>query len=466
MQLRTPRLTIAGLAGDGGKTLVTLGLARSMCDRGMAVAAYKKGPDYIDAAWLGAATRGAGRNLDTFLMGAEGVLGALRPALGADLVVVEGNRGLFDGSDAAGSHSTAVLARLIASPIVLVVDVTKTTRTAAALVVGCATFEPGVPLAGVILNRVATARQEKIIREAIESASGVPVLGAIPRLRGGDPLPSRHLGLVTAVEHPAGEEAIVRAAAAVASGVDLDRMAALAAGAGAIELPSAVAAVRGESVRIAIVRDEAFSFYYPENLEALETAGAEIVAVSALGDEEIPDVQAIYVGGGFPEVYAERLASSRRFLRSLRTAAAAGVPVYAECGGLMLLARTLEVGGRAIPMAGVLDLDVAQSPNPQGHGYVEAIVEVDTPFFAGGTVLRGHEFHYSSVLGGKDAAATVARLTRGKGMGGGRDGVVRRNVWASYFHIHVNGCPEWAEGLLAAARGERPVRRGTAVGWA
>jgi len=466
MHFQTPRLVIAGLAGDSGKTLISLGLARAWRNRGLEVAAFKKGPDYIDAAWLGAAVGGVGRNLDTFLMGTEGVLGALRPAAGCHVVVVEGNRGLFDGVDAAGSHSTAVLAKHMAAPVVLVVDVAKVTRTVSALVLGCQRLDPQVSLAGVILNRVATARQERLITEAVTADTGLPVLGAIPRIAGADPLPSRHLGLLTAVEHPDCQEAIERAAAAVAAGVELDRLLAVASQAPALQLPEPQAHPRGTPVQVAVVRDEAFSFYYPENLEALEAGGAKLVTVSALADEKIGDVQAIYIGGGFPEVHAEKLSRSRTFLRSLKDAAAAGVPVYAECGGLMLLARTLVVGEREVPMAGVLDLAVQQFSRPQGHGYVVASVDVANPFYAVGTQLRGHEFHYSSVTAGQDRTATVVRLERGVGLGEGRDAVVRRSVWASYVHVHAASCPAWADGLLAAARGVRPPVRERVVGWA
>ena len=212
MQLTAPRLVIAGLGGDSGKTLVSLGLTGALRSRGVEVAPYKKGPDYIDAAWLGAAAGRPGRNLDTFLMPASGLGRSLGAAAGADLLLVEGNRGLYDGLDAGGTHSTAELAKRIGAPVVLVVDVTKTTRTIAALVLGCRMLDPELDLAGVILNRVATARQEKLIRRAVEEDAGIPVVGAVPRLADDGPLPGRHLGLVTVTDHPAAVEALARAA--------------------------------------------------------------------------------------------------------------------------------------------------------------------------------------------------------------------------------------------------------------
>lgn len=452
MQLVEPRLVVAGLSGDGGKTLVSLGLVRELVRRGLAVAPFKKGPDYIDVAWLGAAAGRPGRNLDTFLMD-RGALGAsLATARGADLLVVEGNRGLFDGVDGGGTHSTAELAKRLGAPVLLVVDVTKTTRTAAALVLGCKLFDPALEIGGVVLNRVATSRQEALIRGAIEGATGIPVVGAIGVLRGEARLPGRHLGLVTAGEHPQRAAAIERLASAVGKGVDLDRVRAIAERARALDLPETGTVAGGPRVKVAVVRDEAFSFYYPENLEALEARGADLVPVEALEDGTLPPVDAVYVGGGFPEVHRERLAGARRFLASLRAAASDGVPVYAECGGLMLLSRELSVDGRSYPMAGVLDLVVEQMPRPQGHGYVTGRVDRANPFYPQGAEVVGHEFHYSRVVGGADAARTSVALTKGDGLGGARDGVVKRRVWASYVHVHARSSDLWADGLMAAAR--------------
>jgi len=467
VRLATPRLMIAGLAGDSGKTLVSLGLVRVLGDRGLTVAAFKKGPDYIDAAWLGVAARSPGRNLDTFLMTPAGLGRALAPAQAADLMVMEGNRGLFDGLDAEGTHSSAALAVRLGSPVVLVVDATKATRTLAALVLGCRVFDPTIDLAGVILNRVGTGRQEALVRRAVEEAAGVEVVGAVPRLDGSAQLfPGRHLGLVTAAERPEREEAVQRAAQIVAQHVDVERMVAIARRAGDVDLPQQALPKPGAPVRVAILRDEAFSFYYPENLEALEAAGAQLVFVSPVHAAALPEVDGVVIGGGFPEVHAERLAGNRTFLASLRRAAEKGVPVYAECGGLMLLARTLAVGGCTFAMAGVLDLDVEQGRRPSGHGYVEGRVDGENPFLPMGTLLRGHEFHYSAVRGGGDVAHTVVALERGTGVGEGRDGVVRGSVWASYLHLHALSLPQWAEGVVGAARRFAASGSGAQPAWA
>lgn len=467
MRLTTPRVTVAGLAGDSGKTLLSLGLVRVLGERGLAVAPFKKGPDYIDAAWLGVAAGRPGRNLDTFLMNAAGLGRALAPAQQADVVVIEGNRGLFDGLDAEGTHSTAALAARLGSPVLLVVDSTKATRTIAAVVLGCRLFDPAIDLAGVILNRVGTGRQESLIRRAVEETAGVPVVGALPRLCvDGDPLPGRHLGLVTAAERPERDEAVQSAANAVRDHVDVEKVLAIARTAPVVDLPQQPMPRHGSPVRLAVLRDEAFSFYYPENLDALSAAGAELVFVSPLHAEGLPEVDGVVIGGGFPEVYVERLAANGAFMASLRRAASQGVPVYAECGGLMLLARTLQVGGCTFPMANVLDLEVEQRGKPQGHGYVEGRVTGANPFFATGTALRGHEFHYSTVIGGGDAGQTAMTLTRGVGIGSQRDGVVRGSIWASYTHLHALSSPQWAEAVTDAVRRFAASRSSVQPAWA
>jgi len=452
MRVKVPRLVIAGLAGDSGKTLVSLGLARALADRGLRVRPFKKGPDYIDAAWLGMAARSTCRNLDTFLMSDEAMAGALATAsTDADIILVEGNRGLFDGVDVEGSHSTAVLARRLAAPVVLVLDVTKMTRTAAALVLGCRALDPEVDLAGVILNRVGCGRHENIVREAVAGKAGTPVLGAIRRIRGDDPLPGRHLGLVTTAEHPDPDETIERAARAVIEGVDIDRLLSAAQWAPELELQPAKPTVHHVPVTVAYLEGEAFSFYYPENLELLRASGVTLIPVDPAAASELPVVDGLYIGGGFPEVHAAPLGANTAFTASLRDQVASGMPVYAECAGLMYLAQKLVVDGVVHPMAGVLDLVVDQRKTPQGHGYEVAVADRDNPFFPAGTRLAGHEFHYSKVIGGNDRERCVLRVERGSGVGQQRDGITRGRVFASYLHLHAGATPNWADGFLALA---------------
>ncbi|HEU4383465.1 MAG TPA: cobyrinate a,c-diamide synthase [Anaeromyxobacteraceae bacterium] len=449
-----PRIVVAGLAGDTGKTLVTLGLARAFADRGRRVAPFKVGPDFIDAAWLGAAARAPGRNLDTWLMPRAAVAASLqRAARESDLALVEGKRGLFDGMDPSGSHSTAQLAKLAGAPVVLVLNAAKVTRTLAALVLGCRAMDPELPLAGVILNRVGPGRHEDVIRRALLAYAGVPVLGAIPRLQG-QLLPSRHLGLLCAPEHPEREAVLQALGEAVARHVDLEAVWTCASR--ATPLPAAAAATpargQGPKVRIGVLRDAAFSFYYPENLEGLEAAGAELVAVSPLADRRLPEVDALYAGGGFPEEHAEALAANESLRADLFRALADGLPAWAECGGLMYLARSVARDGREHPMVGALPIRVEHTPRPQGHGYTAATVDRENPFLPVGTRLLGHEFHHSRVIGPASADTALA-VERGAGLWPGREGLKVGNAVATYLHLHALGTPGWAEGLVQAARG-------------
>ncbi len=461
MVIHSPRLVVGGLGGDSGKTLASVGVTRALARRGLAVAPFKKGPDFIDAAWLGAAAGRPGRNLDTFLMRPEALGQSLHGAGTVDLILIEGNRGLHDGADALGTHSTAELARRLGAPVVVVVDATKATRTLAACVHGCAVIDPSVTIGGVILNRVATLRHERVVRDAFAAIGGPPVIGALPRLSP-DPLPSRHLGLVTAREHATREAVIERAADLAAGHIDLDALLQIARRAGSVSFPEPAAApARTGAVRIGLLRDDAFSFYYPENLEALVEAGARLIEISPLRDGRLPDVDGLYIGGGFPEVYAGALEANASLRAEVRQAALSGLPIYAECGGLMYLARELRTPDATHAMCGVFDVAVEQTARPQGHGYVEARVDSPNPFFAVGARLRGHEFHYSRVAEGVQASAL--QIERGVGLGNGRDGLVTHRVWASYLHLHALGTPEWAGAFVAAAVAARRERSADAA---
>jgi cobyrinic acid a,c-diamide synthase len=458
---RVPRVVVAGTSGDSGKTLVSLALVLAARDRGLDVRAFKKGPDYIDAAWLAWASDRPARNLDTFLAGPEAVLDAFtrHAAVAQDdgtgaINLVEGNRGIFDGMDAAGTHSTAALARLIDAPVVLVVNARKMTGTTAAFVRGCQALDPTLRIAGVVLNHVASHRHAAVAGEAVEQACGVRVLGAIPRLGAEDVLPGRHLGLV-----PPGEHRVTAALPALLRRVASEHL----------DVPSILAASdlawetqagpgrrfprreRRARTTVGYVADAAFSFYYPDNLEALEACGATLVKLSSLASDAIPDdLDALYIGGGFPETHGEELERNRAFLSSLRAAAARQLPIYAECGGLMLLASSVAWQGRRRQMAGVLPIDIEVSAVPQGHGYMSLRVDRANPFYPTGLEIRAHEFHYSRIT--SPLPPTGCAVLRGTGCGAGRDAIVAGSVWASYAHVHATGTPEWADGVVAAAR--------------
>jgi cobyrinic acid a,c-diamide synthase len=378
---------------------------------------------------------------------------------------IEGNRGLFDGIDPEGSTSTAELAKLLQAPVLLCLDATKTTRTMAAVVTGCEQFDPDVTIKGVILNRVAGPRHENILRQSIESHCGIPVLGAIPKL-GKQDFPERHMGLVPTPEHDWAQESIETIATVVERYVDVTALIEIAGKAPTL-LPPQPATIplvyqrpfpeaSQVTPRIGVIRDSAFQFYYPENLEALTGAGAELIYFSPLDTGTIPLVDGIYIGGGFPETHAEALARNDSFRTELKRLADDGLPIYAECGGLMYLGRELILNEKTYPMTGVLPICYGFSKRPQGHGYTEISVEGINPYFKVGNEHRGHEFHYSRVLAwdGRDADL-VFKMKRGAGIWQGRDGACYKNVLATYTHLHAHGAPGWAEAVIKAARDYR-----------
>jgi len=445
---------VAGVRGGSGKTLISLGLAAAWRKQGRRVAPYKKGPDYIDAAWLSLAADRPCRNLDLFLMSPDA---ARRSFVGSsaesDVAVIEGNRGLYDGMDAQGSYSTAELAKLLQIPVVLAVDCTKATRTVAAVVLGCQQLDPQVPLSGVILNQAASPRHEAVLREAVEDTCGIPVLGVIPRIRE-HLFPERHLGLVPPQEHGELAGAIEQAAGMAEEHIDLDAVWDLAQRAPALE-PAAGIEVnvepKPEVARIGVFRDAAFQFYYPENLEALVSQGARLIEVSPIRDAALPEVDALYIGGGFPETLAPVLADNRPFRDSLRRSIKGGLPVYAECGGTVYLGKKLLYEGKEHPMVGALPVVFGFSAKPQGHGYTRLETVEANPFFEVGEALRGHEFHYTYMESSSEDLTFAFRVGRGHGFDGERDGLVHRNVLACYTHVHALGTESWAPMLVRAA---------------
>ena len=453
-----PRVVFSALRGNSGKTLLTVGTGACLKHRGKALSPFKKGPDYIDAAWLEMATGHPCYNLDLFLMGKEGLLSSFSTRVRhADGALVEGNRGLYDGMDHEGSYSTAELAKLLKAPVIMVVDCSMATRTVAAMILGCQHFDPQVAIRGVILNRIGGTRHEAVVRSAIEDRCGVPVLGAVPKIQGAI-FPERHMGLVPPREHPGAVRAVDEAARIVDRYVDVDRLWEIAQGAPAVYFNDLDSREGKQSVlpsrqpRIGFIRDSAFWFYYPDNLEVLEQLGASLVACSALDDRELPPVDALYIGGGFPETHAAALAANTRFRQSLREAVEAGLPVYAECGGLMYLGKELLVEEKAFPMTGVFPLRFVLDKSPHGHGYTILDVDVPNPYFPRGEVLHGHEFHYSHIPDWEEGTCSlVFKMRRGRGIHGGRDGLLYKNCLATYSHVHASGAKGWAKALLEQA---------------
>ncbi|MEJ5300435.1 MAG: cobyrinate a,c-diamide synthase [Thermodesulforhabdaceae bacterium] len=459
-------LVVAALKGGSGKTFVSTGLAAAFKSIGYKVVPFKKGPDYIDAGWLSVAAGSPCYNLDMFLMKPEDVVASFcYQSNKADIALVEGNRGLFDGLDEIGSCSTAELAKLLGLPVVLIIDVTKMTRTSAALVYGCQHFDKDLKVSGVILNRVGTSRQETLIRRAIEESCGVPVVGSIPRLSNNF-FPERHLGLIPAFEHFKVREAIDYARNIVKDSVDLEKVLSIAekgrsCGLGFVDFSLSFDSRSAKELGcvIGVIRDEAFQFYYPENLLALEKAGAKLVFFSALADKHLPsNIDGLYIGGGFPEVYAEILAGNDVLKAEIREAIDRGLPVYAECGGLMYLSEYITVDKSSYPMVGVLPLEVEMYKRPQGHGYVLGQIVEENPFFPVGYSFRGHEFHYSRAVLKNDSYRDVRfilKLQKGHGIVEQFDGIVYRNCVALYAHVHALTCKEWAKSFVKTAQSYR-----------
>lgn len=458
MFFNPPRIIVAALKGGSGKTILSLGLTSAWRGMGHRVAAFKKGPDFIDSGWLSFAAGRPCYNLDPFLMNPEQIVNSLLlNSAGADISVIEGNRGLFDGLDLDGCCSTGELGKIIKSPVVLIVDVTMATRTVAALVMGCQKFDPELRISGVILNRVAGLRQESLAKNAVEQYCGLPVVGAVPKLKQ-NIFPERHMGLVPHLESDYAEKAIAWARDIAEKHLDLKALWNLAHEAPPLDCPpegkkEESGLVLPESPpRIGVIRDKSFWFYYPENLDQMKELGAHLVEINSLEDRELPAIDALYIGGGFPETQAQALADNVTFRASLKERIEEGLPVYAECGGLMVLGKALVVDGKEFPMVGALPLSLILEKKPQGHGYTILEVKERNPFYSIGEKLKGHEFHYSkAVLHPSDDTRAVFKVLRGEGIDGQKDGLCRKNMLATYTHIHAGGNPEWARRFLRVA---------------
>ncbi len=451
------RLLMSAAHKSSGKTTITAGLCAVLRERGQAVQAFKKGPDYIDPMWLGEAAGRACHNLDFYTMGADEILQTfVHRSRGADIALIEGNKGLYDGLDLDGSNSNAALAALLRAPVVLVIDARGMTRGIAPLILGYQGFDPDVDIAGVILSRLGGSRHEAKLRAVIEHYTDVPVLGAVhhdPALE----IVERHLGLVPANELAQRCGYLSRLAQAVGAQIDLERLLAIAADAIPIEAPPPVAFVAGTpDVRIGVARDSAFGFYYPGDLEALRHAGAELVEFDTLHAAALPTVDGLFIGGGFPETHMRTLERNASLRADIRRAIEGGMPVYAECGGLMYLARRLSWNGQTARMVGALPVDVVMHERPMGRGYVRLRETGRGPWplldAAGRPAeLPAHEFHHSSIEFGAEIDFAYEVL-RGTGIDGKRDGIVYRNVLASYAHLRDTRANGWAARFVQFVR--------------
>ncbi len=465
-----PRVMISAAHKSSGKTTLTIGLCAALHARGLQVAPFKKGPDYIDPLWLSRASGRACYNLDPHLMPWPALAGLFaRHAPGADIAIVEGNKGLYDGLALDGSNSNAAVAVALGLPVVLVIDARGMTRGIAPLVLGYQAFDPRIRIGGVILNRVGGARHEAKLRAVLEHYTDVPVLGAVHEDEAIG-IVERHLGLMPANEADDADARVARIARAVARQVDLDRLLAVARAAAPLAPAAAPVAAppgpaTGTRLRVGIALDRAFGFYYRDDLEELRAAGAELVPFDTLNDRTLPAVDALFIGGGFPESCAAALEANSGLRRQIRAALDDGMPAYAECGGLMYLARSLEFAGRRFAMVGAIAADVQMHRRPVGRGYVELQPTALAPFSvacAPGAPVRGHEFHYSALSGLPADTRFAYRVVRGHGVDGHNDGIVQRNLLASYSHLRSGAGSAWAGRFVQYAGRIARQRRGAA----
>jgi cobyrinic acid a,c-diamide synthase len=456
-----PALVVAGAASGVGKTTVTLGLLEALRRRGLVVQPFKVGPDFIDPGFHALVAGRPSYNLDGWLCSRESVRDTVaRQAAGADLALIEGMMGCFDGRGAASDQgSTAEVAKWLGAPVMLVVDAGAMARSAGAIVLGFERFDPDLDLAGVVFNRVAGETHWQWLREAVAARCRAVPLGFLPR-RDSITLPERHLGLVTAAERGLSRSILDELGRAIEASVDVDRLLALARSdvepeAAGLRPPRAS---QGEPVRarIGIARDLAFQFYYPANLDLLQAAGAELVFWSPLGDAELPDVDALYLGGGYPEVHAGRLAANAPMREAVRTFAESGRPVYAECGGLLYLADALEdEAGVLHPMVGLLPTVGRLTPWRLTLGYAEVELTRPTPLGPAGTVVRGHEFHASRIDEVPDRVRRAYTVRASEGDPPRGEGYVIGETLMSYVHLHFGSNPAVADHLVRHAGSRR-----------
>ncbi len=445
-----PRLIIAGTGSGAGKTTVTLGLMKALAQRGLSVQGFKCGPDYIDPTYHTAVTGRASRNLDAWMTSPAYVKQTFqRASAGHDISIIEGVMGLYDGKDPLNNTgSTAEIAMITQTPVILVVDVRSMARSAAAIVLGFQQLEPELNIAGVIVNRCGSAGHYTIVKKAIEQMCNIPVVGWLKRDEDMS-IPERHLGLVPAIERGELEPLFQRAADVLLEGTDLDLLLELAGSAPPLPLQSATHIhITPDTYQpvIAVARDAAFNFYYPDNLELLEAAGARLQYFSPLAGEGIPaEADSIYLGGGFPEEFAAVIAGNERFLEGLREAARSRMPLFAECGGYMVLAETLtDREGQTYTMAGIIPAQVQMQKKRAALGYREASAVQDSFLLKQGEVLRGHEFHYSTMTYREEVPIPYAYETKGL-RGVKQEGYALGSIVAGYTHVHLGSDPQAAQ---------------------
>jgi len=449
-----PSLFLSAAHKSSGKTTLSIGVCAALAERGFEVQPFKKGPDYIDPIWLGMAARKPCYNLDFFVAGRQETIDDYcHRGQAADICVIEGNKGLHDGLDLDGSNSNAALAKALHSPVIMIVDARGTMRGIAPLLIGYQVFDKQVNIAGVIANMTGGKRHESKLRAAVEEYTDIPFLGAL----GKDTsigLNERHLGLIPGYEDPESKQKIASIARAVGDNVDLDKLVEIARQAKPVKPASSPLLQKSEftGLRIGIAQDRAFGFYYPGDLEAFRQAGVELVPIDTIRDKSLPPVDGLFIGGGFPERHAAALSANGTMRASIKNAIEAGLPVYAECGGLMYLSNSLTWNQGSYDMAGVINAESVMHEKPRGRGYVKLGEIQDRHPWAlqsqAGRELHAHEFHYSSLQGLHGGEKFAYRVLRGSGIREHQDGLIYKNLLASYTHLRNTAANPWVKRFL------------------
>ncbi len=448
---------------SSGKTTLSIGLCAALSARGLALQPFKKGPDYIDPIWLGMAAGKPCYNLDFYVTGRQETIDDYcHRRQSADICLIEGNKGLHDGLDLDGSNSNAALAKALGSPVIMVVDARGTMRGIAPLLIGYQVFDKDVNIAGVIANQTGGKRHEAKLRAAVEAYTDIPFLGALEN-DASIGLSERHLGLIPGYEDLASRRKIDAIARRIEDNLDLERVLQIAQQDRGVSPAALPLQTRPEfnGLRIGIARDRAFGFYYPGDLEAFRQAGAELVDIDTLHAPALPQIDALFIGGGFPERHAAALSANHGLRASIRNAIESGLPAYAECGGLMYLAKSLSWNGASHDMVGVLDAQAVMHDRPQGRGYVvldEIADKHPWPLRPGTqTSLQAHEFHYSALQGLPDDAGFAYKVLRGQGIQQQQDGLVYRNLLASYTHQRNTAANPWVRRFLHFAQSHKTL---------
>jgi len=452
---------------SSGKTTISIGLCAALHERGLHVSPFKKGPDYIDPMWLSKASHRACYNLDFHNMSAQEIKRAFQQySSGSDISVIEGNKGLYDGLDLDGGNSNAALAHLLHAPVILVIDAQGMTRGIAPLILGYQAFDPNINIAGVVLNKLGGSRHESKLRRVIEHYTDVPVIGAVHR---DDKLliVERHLGLIPSNESIVSDQHIHNISTLISQQVDLDRIISIGEQANNPSpesekyKPITASTSTSTTIKIAIARDAAFGFYYPEDIAAFAQCGAELVEIDTLQDKKLPNVDGLFIGGGFPETHIEALSSNSSLREDIRTAIEAGLPCYAECGGLMYLSRSIQWQGKSADMVAALPADTVMYQKPQGRGYVKLIESEHYPWQPHSLPNESqnkqaqypvHEFHYSALENLDPTLKFAYTVTRGTGVDGKNDGIVYKNLLACYSHFRTVQENQWVHRFVEFVR--------------